>query len=37
MHPGMVLNIIGYDARLLLLSLCLATTVKSFYNKLVNQ
>ena len=29
MHPGMVLNIIGYDARLLLLTLCLATTVPS--------
>ena len=29
MYPGMVLNIIGYDARLLLLTLCLATTVPS--------
>lgn len=28
-YPGMVLNIIGYDARLLLLTLCLATTVPS--------
>lgn len=29
MHPGIVLDIIGYDARLLLLTLCLATTVPS--------